>query len=1416
MKFWKGGTIMNFDIKNITGKVIINSKIVGTGFLVTKDLFITARHNIHQNSSGIPEEKEITIKIKEKEVNGITLNIKETYDKEIDVVFIKLNDPIDEINFSKIIKSSKSFREYKFKSYGYPKEKEEGYFLEGKILSDENVDENNLDIYLNVDREYLLEGYSGFSGAPILINNFIVGVLIAQESEKKLFGISFKLIREKLKSSFDSIFSLEEKELRKVFLEDGKINYNFFSEYMTEALNIAGPRYSKEYNIRNSTFTDLEIFSGSQNFSHFLNNEIKKLSQCLHHLEKCEEKKDFNISTNSWNDLLKIKLKYEEILNEIKNLIKKGPLEGKLSFFENLNNYLDDLSQNLKFILSQELVRFEEKYGKGSFENKSWKGYMASYLCTFPTEDLDNIKNLISITETLKNYFLTQPLNLYFAKLLLLKGKGGIGKTHSLCDIVINNIKKGIPALLFFGEYFRDKSPEEVILERLSLRNISFDDFLYSLNCIGDRLNKYILICIDAINEVNDNNYWNDYLNSFTEKIKKYSYVKFIISCRSLYLNEILSEEIIKKYIVKEHNGFMNLEQEAIFKYFDFYKIKIPYENKLQEEFTNPLFLKLYCETLHEIQNDKIEYNIEDLISLLENFFKIKNKKIAIKFSDYISPKDNIALECSIRIAESMLIKNLNYLAWKEVKKIIKDFLENEIGEKELSAKLILDELVSENILKEGNHDENTFSFAFEKLFDYLTAKYILDSTDISNLIENPSIYSGTLELLMILYKEKYNEEIIEKYNLNDDTFYNIFLSSLSWRKNTEIDNTTKKIFEICLKDSKLAEKSLFVLCELSLKENCFLNAKYFHSLLKEIDICSRDSFLGYYMLKSYERHNVVKALIDNSIFLKEKNINLKIIKLWIIILGWFISLNDIQIRDRASKGLTNLLKFYPETIFNMIKQFEDIDDDYIQERLWGSIYASLILNRNEVYIKKIVKYIYDKYCVDKYFPENVLLRDFLRNIAELAKSMDILEYDIENFRPPYKSRKIEKLKQYEILDKYQKLFFNCTESDFAIYTIPRKVIDYTFNKKEVGILVFNEIINSYYDENILNLDNYIDYTYGSLRNRDESVERVSKKYQNIVLRKVLGRIYDNYPYCSSEKILLPAEQGNEFRTIDLTILPHKEPKSIFFNNLLNYNFQNLNYREWFEKEDIEEISKKLIKNYYNEKEFLLLNGHFEINKCYSKEEKYPQKRLWLSINSYLIKKENLDLFNDWIKGKHFWNRWMPEGYNLYESWLGEYPWSPTYTNIFYENFNSSELPIDLIPTYNDFNNEKDSKFCSFNGKGYLKVPGKIFFDKLNLSWNGQSTYFNNKEIFSIADNTENSVIYANKKLLDNFLSKNGYSIVWTVLGEKQFFTKNFKGVGNAEFSQTFKYNGEIIPNHYYYKATDENYRIIFENKKEF
>ena len=52
---------MNFKIEDITGKILEKNKVVGTGFLITPNLFITARHNVHNNIDGEPNEKEVFI-----------------------------------------------------------------------------------------------------------------------------------------------------------------------------------------------------------------------------------------------------------------------------------------------------------------------------------------------------------------------------------------------------------------------------------------------------------------------------------------------------------------------------------------------------------------------------------------------------------------------------------------------------------------------------------------------------------------------------------------------------------------------------------------------------------------------------------------------------------------------------------------------------------------------------------------------------------------------------------------------------------------------------------------------------------------------------------------------------------------------------------------------------------------------------------------------------------------------------------------------------------------------------------------------------------------------------------------------------------------------------------------------------------
>mgnify|MGYP001686346368 CR=1 FL=1 len=86
---------MNFKIEDITGKILEKNKVVGTGFLITPNLFITARHNVHNNIDGEPDEKEVFINLaKIGNIKGKTINLKNSYLKRMDIVAIKLENSI--------------------------------------------------------------------------------------------------------------------------------------------------------------------------------------------------------------------------------------------------------------------------------------------------------------------------------------------------------------------------------------------------------------------------------------------------------------------------------------------------------------------------------------------------------------------------------------------------------------------------------------------------------------------------------------------------------------------------------------------------------------------------------------------------------------------------------------------------------------------------------------------------------------------------------------------------------------------------------------------------------------------------------------------------------------------------------------------------------------------------------------------------------------------------------------------------------------------------------------------------------------------------------------------------------------------------------------------------------------------------
>ena len=140
------------------------------------------------------------------------------------------------------------------------------------------------------------------------------------------------------------------------------------------------------------------------------------------------------------------------------------------------------------------------------------------------------------------------------------------------------------------------------------------------------------------------------------------------------------------------------------------------------------------------------------------------------------------------------------------------------------------------------------------------------------------------------------------------------------------------------------------------------------------------------------------------------------------------------------------------------------MEDDYIQERLWQAIYSAIILRAEKEYAEKMISYITTNIVDEGKWPQNVLIRDYLRNIFEYAYYREwCSKEEVESVRPPYKSRKhiSDKAWTEEMKDAYSSLYWNCQSSDFAVYTIPTEVSDYGLSRKDVGKMVFEDIIVS-------------------------------------------------------------------------------------------------------------------------------------------------------------------------------------------------------------------------------------------------------------------------------------------------------------------------------------------------------------------
>jgi len=157
-------------VEKATVKIICGNEY-GSGFLISEDTLITASHVILNH---IEDEEAIKVEVLD-EGNGEDIQLEGDlieYDSEADVAIIKL---AQSFKFFLPLKISEIRYESIWKAYGYPYNETDGGWFKGAVKQQNNSKPYDVELQCsNYDSD---TDYNGLSGAPLVIEDKVVGIL---------------------------------------------------------------------------------------------------------------------------------------------------------------------------------------------------------------------------------------------------------------------------------------------------------------------------------------------------------------------------------------------------------------------------------------------------------------------------------------------------------------------------------------------------------------------------------------------------------------------------------------------------------------------------------------------------------------------------------------------------------------------------------------------------------------------------------------------------------------------------------------------------------------------------------------------------------------------------------------------------------------------------------------------------------------------------------------------------------------------------------------------------------------------------------------------------------------------------------------------------------------------------------------
>ncbi len=609
------------------------------------------------------------------------------------------------------------------------------------------------------------------------------------------------------------------------------------------------------------------------------------------------------------------------------------------------------------------------------------------------------------------------------AKVMIVRGQAGTGKTHLLCDIGHRRLAEGCPTVLLLGQSFTsDGAPWPQAAELLDASDSSAVEFVGALECAAQAAGVRALFLIDALNEGKGLSIWQTHLPGFLAHFARSDWIGVVLSIRSSY-DELIPAAVREDAVVATHRGFGERSYNAMRTFFTHYGLELPSTPLMAPEFGNPLFLKTLCSGLQGQGDTRLRQDIYGITSIFSLYISSIEKRVASRLG--LPPWKKTAEKALRTLCGAFPAASERWLAVEAAEELVNGLLPGRPYEESLYITLVVEGVLVQELPGTGRRREGReiVFIAYDRLADHLVAEALLDARfDTANaadafgpggaleeVAEGGYATQGILEALCVQLPERTGREVADLVpRLTQlEGFDGAFTQSLVWREVKSFSERTCDFVRTRLEPGRQdLYSTLGALLTLATTPEHPLNARFLDARFRQDEMPARDLWWSVYLHHATSGGGPAMRLRDWALAVSPTTqLDGDLVDLCAMTLAWMLAASNRPVRDRATKSLVNLLTGRLAAAARLVHAFADADDPYVVERVYAVVYGVATRSHDPAEVKMLAECVYARVFAIGAPPANILLRDYARGVVERALYLESsIDVDVTRIRPPYDS----------------------------------------------------------------------------------------------------------------------------------------------------------------------------------------------------------------------------------------------------------------------------------------------------------------------------------------------------------------------------------------------------------------------------